>query len=69
MGNSKIITTTKIGKTPEFYGIPSSYRKCFEGQHLQPLESVLNYILQGSVMPESWKEANTALLLKEQDLI
>lgn len=39
--------------------------KYFEDQLLQPLRLIMNGVLQGAKMPETWKEVNIALLLKE----
>ena len=50
-------------------GLPGSYYKCFEDELLQPLQNTMNSILQVGKMPESWKEADIALIPKEgQDL-
>lgn len=56
------IKKIKTGKAAVPDGQHGSYYKCFEDQFLQPLQKVVNSILQGDIMLESLKEANILLL-------
>ena len=59
------IKKTKLGKAPGPDCLSAIYYRCFEDQILLPFKTLMNSILTGSLIPDSWKEANIALVPKE----
>ena len=65
----EVIKKIKLGKTQGPDGLPGSYYKHFEKELLQPLQNIMNSILNNGKIPDTWKTAYITLIPKEgQDL-
>lgn len=55
----------KPSKAPGPDSLLGTYYRCFEDKLLQPLQNMMNSILQEGKMVDTWKEVNITLIPKD----